>query len=116
MKFLFRTHTTMKPYNRNKWWVDGGYVRDLRISADTLEKAVAEYRNELWNTYCIEVSKTAEKNKAKMFRDDNDGNSIWCGYVFTGKMEFQNEDTGKWSKQFIDLWVDIEQVKSLGEI
>ena len=118
MKFLFRTITTMKPYNNKKWWIDSGFIRDMRIKADTLDKAVEEYRDRLWNEYCIEISKTAikEKNNNKMFYDDKEGNSIWIGYVFTGKMDFQNDDTGKWSKQFIDLWADIEEVRTLEEI
>ena len=116
MKFLFSTSTTMKPYNRNKWWVDMGYVRTMRIDAETLEKAVLQYRDRLSDEYAIEISNTALKGKSQLFYDDKDGNSVWCGYVFTGKMPFQNDETGKWSNQYIELWTDIEQVKPLAEI
>lgn len=35
MKYIFKTSATMKDYNRDKWWVDPGIIREKIITADS---------------------------------------------------------------------------------
>lgn len=39
MNYIFKTTATMKEYNNKKWYIDGGIVSDMRINADSKEKA-----------------------------------------------------------------------------
>lgn len=39
MNYIFKTTATMKEYNNKKWYIDGGIVSDMRIDADSVEKA-----------------------------------------------------------------------------
>ena len=51
----------------------------------------------------------AIKNKNAMYINLANGESKQIGYVITGKTDFQN-DAGKWTSQYIDLWIDIVSV------
>lgn len=42
---------------------------------------------------------------------DKDNKSIQIGYVITGKTLFEN-DNRKWVERYIDLWVEIQEVKN----
>ena len=39
----------------------------------------------------------------------NAGEPVQVGYVITGKTDFQ-DDFGRWSGQYIDLWIEILSV------
>lgn len=113
MRYLFTTETTMKPYNYKKWWIDRNVVKEMRIHADSLSEAIKEYARRCNNDHCIEISKSALKNKQKMYRDTADG-AEQVGYVITGKTIF---DSGNgWSDQYIELWVEIMQLSSCFEV
>lgn len=32
--YIFRTTTTMKPYNSKNWWIDSGIITEKYISAE----------------------------------------------------------------------------------
>lgn len=105
-KFLFKTSATMKPYNNKKWWIDSGIIRDITIQAEDVSGALKGYCETVKNQYYIDISKNAIKNKNPMYKDDENGDEIQCGYVITGKTDFDNERRG-WVIQYIDLWVTI---------
>ena len=105
--YLFKTTTTMKEYNNKKWWIDKDIVRDKYINADSLDKALEEYREFVKESAYIEISNNALKNKSNMYVDTKDGKTKQVGYVITAKTEFQYEDSCKWTTQYIDLWVSI---------
>ncbi len=78
--YIFKTTATMKEYNRQKWWIDGNVVTEKRITAESLKAALDQF-----------VKLVEEK------------------HYITGKTDFQ-DDFGRWSGQYIDLWVEILSV------
>lgn len=107
--FIFKTQTTMKPYNCNRWWIDDDIIKEMRIDAPSVKDALEQYVKKVRDSYYIEISKNALKNKSEMFIDTKDGNTKQIGYVITAQDEFQ-DDCGRWSKQYIELWVEILNV------
>lgn len=110
--YRFKTSTTMKPYNRKKWWIMHDYVGEVNVKTNSLNEAIKNYAEYLRDKYGIVLSQNAIRNKEPMFRDRKDGESKQVGFVFTGKTTFY-DDYGKSSRQFIELWTDIDEVKSI---
>ena len=108
MNYCFETDTTMKAYNRKKWWIDSDIIRPVYIESESLKKAVEEYAEIVNNKYFIEISKTAIKRKNPMYIDTENG-AKQIGYVITGKCDFDNDGCG-WVSQYIDLWVTITTI------
>ena len=106
--YEFRTTCTMKEYNNKKWWIDSGCVRPISVSAENLKSAILKFREIIKDNYYITISDHAIKNKQAMYIDTKSGETKQTGYVFTGMTEFQHDITGKWSKQYIELWVTIK--------
>ena len=107
MRYTFDTTTTMKPYNRDKWWICDDIIRRKTIEAKNLSEALKKYQDEVTNKDYITISDTALKRKSPMFVDTAEG-SKQVGYVITGQTDFDNNGRG-WVKQYIDLWVTITQ-------
>lgn len=106
-KYLFKTTTTMREYNEDKWWIDPNIVKDKYINAENLNEALKEYKDLVEKVY-ITISDNAIKNKTPMYVDAKDGKSKQIGYVLIGKMDFQADDQGtNWISQYIELWVEI---------
>lgn len=105
-QFLFNTNATMKPHNSKNWWIDGGIITEKRIEAENLNEALSIFAEQVEEKHYITVSKTALKNKSPMYVDTKSGEAKQIGFVITGKTEFQR-DSGEWSTQYIDLWVEI---------
>lgn len=101
MTFIFKTETTMKPYNGRKWWICSDCVSEVRIEAENITDALEQYREHA-DKAGIEISKTAIKNRQKMYRDGQGQ----IGYVITGKTIFNNDYKG-WVEQYIELWIEI---------
>ena len=108
-QYLFKTSLGMKYYNCKKWWIDNRLVRDEIIEGESVNGALSEYVKMLDEKYSIDVSKTALKNKEKMYRDFKNGESRQVGYVLTGSTEFDC-DRIKWVKQYIEIWVEIFEI------
>ena len=104
--YIFKTTTTMKDYNRGKWWIDSGIVREIQVKAENVKQALKKYRTIVKEKHYITISDNAIKNKSGMYVDTATGEIKQVGYVITGKTDFQ-DDFYKWSAQFIDLWVEI---------
>lgn len=104
--YIFKTTATMKPYNNKNWWIDSGFVREIRVDAENVREALEKYRAIVEEKHYISISKNAIKNKVPMYVDTASGEARQVGYVITGKTEFQR-DSGAWSTQFIDLWVTV---------
>ena len=112
MKYRIATTATMKPCNKDKWWIDENIVRTVEIDAESLSDAMDE-----WVKVCescgVDVSKTALKKKSAMYRDEDAGNghimSRQVGYVITASTDFRDDNRG-YVKQYIDLWVEIKAV------
>lgn len=107
MCYIFKTKTTMKDYNREKWFIDKNSVPEMCINADTVERAVSVYRERVNEHGIVSVSVNAIKNKTEMFVDMPDGRAKQAGYVITGKAEFDKGDYSGRCTQYIDLWVTI---------
>lgn len=105
--FIFKTTATMKEYNNKKWWIDSGIVREMRIVAENVKEALMQYRENLSKDYYIEISNNAIKQKSPMYIDAANGECKQVGYVITGKTEFEDRESYKWSFQYIDLWITI---------
>lgn len=108
--FIFDTTTTMKDYNRSKWWIDSDVVPSMHIKADDLKTALKVYQSKVDDMACITISDNALKTKNPMYVDTIDGNTKQVGFVITGSADFQDERNYKWSKQYVDLWVTVETV------
>lgn len=107
MRFIFKTSATMKDYNRDKWWIDSGIIREKIITADSIAEALDMYVKLVERDDYTTITKNAIKKKEAMYIDNENGDDAeQCGYVITASQDFQDED-GKLSKQYIDLWVTI---------
>lgn len=106
MRFIFKTSATMKEYNRNKWWIDRGIIGEKIIAADSTAEALYIYAKLVESDDYTTITKNAIKNKKAMYIDNESGEAEQCGYVITASQDFQDED-GKVSKQYIDLWITI---------
>ena len=106
MKFIFKTSATMKDYNRDKWWIDHGIIGEKIITADSTAEALYIYAKLVESDDYTTITKNAIKNKEAMYIDNESGGAEQCGYVITASQDFQDDD-GKVSKQYIDLWITI---------
>ena len=107
MRYTFDTPTTMKPYNRDKWWICDDIIKHKTIEAKNLSEALKKYQDKVTNEDYITISDTALKRKNPMFVDTDKG-AKQVGYVITGSTDFNDNGRG-WVKQYIDLWVTITQ-------
>lgn len=106
-RYLFETTTTMREYNKEKWWIDPNVIKDMYINAENLNEALEKYKEIVEKQYII-ISDNAIKNKSPMYVDTKDGHSKQIGYVLIGKTDFQADDQGvNWTSQYIELWVEI---------
>lgn len=108
--YIFKTNTTMKPYNYKKWWIDEHTVKEKRITAENVTEALQEYQKRLADEDYITVSDNAIKNKQPMFKDINHNTPQQIGYVLTGKTDFFDENNYKYVNQYIELWIEILQI------
>ena len=116
MIFQIKTTATMKPHNNKKWWIDSGIIREITVDAESIQKALEQYRDRARDSYGVDISKNAIINKKPMFRDDENGFSQQCGYVITAKTNFNNDYKG-WVTHYIDLWVNVAViVNPFGEV
>ena len=104
--YIFRTTTTMKPYNSKNWWIDSNIITEKYISAENMNEALKKYRKEVLEKHYVSISDNALKRKESMYIDTVNGEVKQCGYVITGKCDFDN-GCGRWVEQYIDLWVNI---------
>ena len=103
--YEFNTTTTMKDYNCKKWWIDSNIIPTIRINAENIKAALIEYKNKVYDRSYVTISENALRTKSPMYIDTVEGTKQ-VGYVITGSCDFQ-DDYYRWSKQFIDLWVDV---------
>lgn len=106
MNYIFKTNATMKDYNCTKWFIDSDILSEMRINADSVDRALSVYRSRA-EERGVSISQNAIKSKSAMFVDMPDGSAKQVGYVITGKTEFAKGDYTGWSTQYIDLWVTI---------
>ena len=104
--YIFKTTVTMKPHNSKNWWIDSNIITEKYISAENVNEALEKYRKEILEKHYISISDNALKRKEPMYVDTASGEARQCGYVITGKTDFET-DYGKWVEQYIDLWVNI---------
>ncbi len=109
MMYEFYSKVTMKPHNRDKWWIMDDIIPQIDIEADSLNEALHKFAEMVKDDCYIDISKNAIKNRKPMYIDTKDGTKQ-CGYVITGKTDFQNEND-KWVSQYIDIWTEIIGVK-----
>jgi uncharacterized protein YccT (UPF0319 family) len=107
--YVFKTTTTMKEYNRDKWWIMDDIVKTFETTASTLSEALKSFQKFVEGTAYITISNNALKTKEPMYIDTKEGVKQ-CGYVITGKTEFQDDRIYKWSTQYVDLWVNISEI------
>lgn len=103
MKFLFKTATTMKPYNNKKWWIDKDVMPEAYINADNLKEALTKYQKRAEENG-ITISNSALRTAEPMYVD-SDGETKQVGLVITASTDFSNFCT--YSKQYIELWTEI---------
>ena len=109
-EYILKTTATMKEYNCGKWWIDSGIVPEIRIAAESVKAALAEYAERVQEYDYITISKNALKTKSPMYRDTPDGGAVQVGFVITGSADFEKTDSWEWSKQYIDLWVEVIEI------
>lgn len=106
MKFIFKTSATMKDYNSGKWWIDHGIIGEKIITADSIAEALDKYVKSVERYDYTTITENAIKNKKAMYIDNENGEAEQCGYIITASQDFQDDD-GKLSKQYINLWITI---------
>ena len=110
MLYSFKTSTTLKEKDREKWWLDNDLVKTIELDASNLSEALEKYREIVNNTYDVQISKNAIQKKEKMYMDIKPGGpSIQTGYVITGSTWFEREH-GCFVNKFIDLWIEIRVI------
>ncbi len=102
--YEIRTVTTMKPYNSKKWWIDSNIIPTIEVEAETPKEAHNQWCKIVSEKHYVDISKSAMNKPGIMYHDTTDGPKQ-CGYVTTGKTEFQKENYS-WSTQYIDLWAE----------
>ena len=107
MKYIFKTNVTMKEYNYKNWWIDNDVIPEYCVNAESLNKALESFVKFAYDKAYITVSRNALRNKNKMYIDLKDGTSKQIGYVITGSTDFQKENYSGWSKQYVDLWIEV---------
>lgn len=107
--YRFETTATMKEYNRRKYWIDAGIIRPVKVQAENLKAALQLYRETVNDRDYIQISENAIKNPSPMFIDLKDGTTKQTGFVITAVTEIET-DNYKYSKQYIDLWVDVSRL------
>lgn len=107
-KYILKTTTTMKEYNRNKFWIDANIIGEFAITADNVSEALKKYQEFIQDNHFIDISNNALKNKAPMYIDGKSGEALQIGYTITAKCDFLS-DNGHRSTQYIDLWVEVLQ-------
>ena len=108
--YRFDTTTTMKPHNREKWWIAPDMVRPIEVQADSVTEALNLWRNIVQERDYIEISRNAIRNKQPMYTEYKDGRTERTGYVITGKTDFDKGDYTGYCSQYIELWVHIAVV------
>lgn len=104
MKFLFKTATTMKPYNNKKWWIDKDVMPEAYINADNLKEALTKYQKRAKENG-ITISNSALKTAEPMYVD-SDGETKQVGLVITASTDFY-DSYNVCDKQYIELWAEI---------
>ena len=94
--YIINTTTTIAEHHQGKYWIDENYVKPMKIKADTLTQALAEYRNRLQDDY-INVTLSALRSKSPMYVGD--GEQI--GYVIKAHHDIDGRDV------VLDLWAEI---------
>lgn len=105
--YILNTKTTMKPHNNKNWWIDRNIVPEFRVSAESITEALKKFREFVEEKCYITISNTAIKTKQPMYVDTKSEEMKQIGYVITGQMEFEAREYDRYSKQYIDLWVEI---------
>lgn len=103
--YILKTYTTMKEYNQSKYWINSDIVKEYFITAENINQALKMYVERVKNDAYIEITKNAIKTKKPMFIDTSNG-TLQTGYVITGITEIE-KDYCNYTKQYIDLWVEI---------
>lgn len=105
-KYLFKTSVCMKPYNRDKWWVIDTLIPQELIQAKSLDDALKRYQKITDDKHSVVISDNALKTKEPMYIDIC-GETRQVGYVITASTEFFDDKSNKYSKQYIELWVEV---------
>lgn len=101
MKFLFKTVTTMKPYNEKEWWIDKNAMPEAYINADSLKEALTKYQKRAKENG-ITILNSALKTAEPMYVV-SDGETKQVGLVITALADSCNIC----GKQDIELWTEI---------
>ena len=94
--YIINTTTAIAEHQRDKYWINSDYIKPMKIKADTLSHALAEYRNRLQDDY-INVTISALRRKSPMYVGD--GEQI--GYVIKAHHDIDERDV------VLDLWAEI---------
>lgn len=103
MRFIFKTSATMKDYNRGKWWIDEGIIREKIITADSTAEALDKYVKSVGSDDYITITKNAIKNKGEMYIEEEDDSPFNLKQLCK-KLEKAFDDKGIWDMAIKD-WV-----------
>mgnify|MGYP000855682931 CR=1 FL=1 len=102
MRYLFKTIAVTKS---DKYYIDNEIVTPKYITADSVKLALDEYVKHA-DDCCVEITKTALKNRVEMYRESENGDKQ-IGYCITAHTEFEKGHFDGWVKKPIELWVEI---------
>lgn len=109
--YLFDTRTTMKEYNREKYWIMSDIIGQVKVTAENISDALTAFAEKAAERG-IKISKNALKNKEPMYIGVNQ-----CGYVITGKTEIWDQSANiRGCIQYVDIWTEINELNPVFEI
>ena len=100
--FIFKTTTRIKS---PKYWIDADIIPEFKIDTSDLNAAIKEFRNFAEEQY-ISISDNAIKHKSPMYIDTLNGTKQ-IGYTFNASTDIYDDDTQRYTKQWLTLWVEI---------
>lgn len=111
-KYFIETRTYMKEQYSDKYWIDRDIIRPCYVAADNPVMAMIDYK-EIAAENGIAISKTAMKNKNKMYIDGPDGTAKQIGYVITASTEIYDRSANIAGKKvYVELWVNIQRLEN----
>lgn len=100
--FIFKTTTTVK---NPKYWILSDIISEFKIDTNDLTTAIEEFRN-FAEKQDISITNNAIKCKSPMYIDTLNGTKQ-VGYTFNASTDIYDDDTQRFTKQRLALWVEI---------
>lgn len=111
--YQITTTTTMKEYNRKRFWIDADIIRPVTVKAESVSQALRKYQQIVADKFYITISDNALKTKQPIYTD-TPTSYAQVGYIITGIASIDNGQ--RYVEQYVDLWAKIQIVVNPFEV